>query len=152
MALRLVGLSLLLSAIAVAAPPPPRGAHPRLFLDSATLSSLRALMSDEKSGAARAVATCTRVTAKPDDLDRSDDWAWSIGASSCGLAWRLTGDDAHAAAGLRMLKALLDDYHTVGDGAGGDGVVRHDSGYTIRIYAPYAALAYDWLAGAPGLD
>src|SRR5262249_32100698 len=40
----------------------------------------------------------------------------------------------------------------VGDGAGGDAVVHHDAGYDIRVFGPYAALCYDWLYDAPGVD
>ena len=59
---------------------------------------------------------------------------------SCALTWRLTKDATAAATGLVLFNALLDDYTSVGDGAGGDGAVQHDSGYDIRIFAPYAAL------------
>ena len=44
---------------------------------------------------------------------------------------------------------LLDDKDTVGDKQGGDTVVRHDTGYFVRTFAPYSALAYDWLHDEP---
>ena len=50
-----------------------------------------------------------------------------------------------------MRIAVLDDYQDVGDGLGGDTVVTHDTGYAMRTFAPYSALAYDWLHDAPGV-
>jgi hypothetical protein len=46
----------------------------------------------------------------------------------------------------------LDDRFSVGDGKGGKDVVTHDSGYGIRTFGAYAALGYDWLRDAPGMD
>src|SRR5262249_30572581 len=52
----------------------------------------------------------------------------------------------------RYLNALLEDRHKLGDHQGGEQVVRYDSGYGIRTFGAYAALGYDWLRGAPGMD
>ncbi|MEO6417864.1 MAG: hypothetical protein ABIP39_00555, partial [Polyangiaceae bacterium] len=104
------------------------------------------------SQAARVIAKCDDVVARPGEYTSAvyQGEVWAYAAASCGLAWQLTGKASHAAAGLRMFNALLDDYNNVGDGAGGDGVVQHDTGYAMRFFAPYAALAYDWLHDAPG--
>jgi MYXO-CTERM domain-containing protein len=136
---------LLASSTAQAAPPPPRGGHPRLFLSQGTLDLMKSKLGDTTSGAARVVAKCKDAAARPQNFNRNDEWEWAIGASSCALAYRLTGDTAHVAPGTRLLNALLDDYESIGDGAGGDDVVRHDTGFWLRIHAPYVAMAYDWM-------
>ena len=73
------------------------------------------------------------------------------GASSCALAYQATGNGTYATKALLFVNALLDDYHAIGDGLGGADVVTHDTGYFMRVYAPYTALAYDWLHDAPGM-
>jgi dipeptidyl-peptidase-4 len=143
---------LTLASSALAAPPAPSGAHPRIFLGASTLAAIKAKMGDPASSAARAIAFCDDIAKNPSKYATNDNWQWPGGAPTCGLAWRLTGDPKHAAAGLSMLNALLDDKDKVGDKAGGDKVVQPDDGYFMRVYAPYAALAYDWLWDAPGMD
>ncbi|MGH7272230.1 MAG: hypothetical protein ACREJ3_17510, partial [Polyangiaceae bacterium] len=54
-------------------------------------------------------------------------------------------------AALKYFRAILDDQYRVGDGAGGDLVVRHDDGYSIRTRGCFGAIAYDWLHDAPGM-
>lgn len=64
---------------------------------------------------------------------------------SCLIAFKATDSGQHADTALIYFNALLDDKTTVGDAMGGDTVVRSDSGYYMRVYAPYTAVAYDWL-------
>lgn len=78
------------------------------------------------------------------------EWADAVAATA--LLWHATGDERYAAASLRYLTALLDDRSTLGDGKGGADVVSHDSGYGMRTFGVYAALAYDWLRDAPGMN
>jgi hypothetical protein len=149
----LVG-SLAVSAAAVAAPPAPTGAHPRIFLDATTLSALKADAAKDNSATQHAVQTCDDVIAHPGE--------WTSGGyqglgfveplSACLIAYEVRGDAASAHAAVTYWKALLDDYTTLGDGAGGDDVVTHDTGYAMRSFGPYAAIAYDWLHDAPGVD
>jgi hypothetical protein len=127
----------------------PSSAHPRLFLDPATLATLKAQSTDATKGAALAKTKCDVAFATPDQVEWG--FGWGYAASSCALAYQLTGSAAYAEKGLFFVNALLDDYQTLGDGAGGDAVVTHDTGYFMRVYAPYAALAYDWLHDAPGM-
>jgi len=141
-------------SMAHAAPPAPTGAHPRLFLDDATLAAMRQAANDPNSAVAHALSICDDVIANPSK--------WSSGGyqgigfpapfGACSVAWVVRGDDASGAAAVKYFNALLDDYGSVGDGAGGDAVVRHDSGYSMRVFAPYAAIGYDWLQNAPGVD
>jgi uncharacterized RmlC-like cupin family protein len=142
------------ASTAFATPPVPSRAHPRIWLTPATLAAMKTQQNDPATGAARAIARCNDVIARPAEYAKAsyqgDTWAFA--ASSCGLAWQLTKSPAHAQAGLAMLASLLDDYKTKGDHAGGDLVVRKDTGYAIRFFGPHAAIAYDWLHDAPGAD
>jgi hypothetical protein len=77
---------------------------------------------------------------------------WADATASLALCWYATGDAHYATAAESYLQALLDDRFQVGDGKGGASVVTHDSGYGIRTFAAYSALAYDWLRTAPGMS
>jgi hypothetical protein len=98
------------------------------------------------------------VSARCDDLaDKPAEsgyqgFEWGDAVASLALCWHATGESRYGAAGTRYLSALLDDRYRVGDGKGGATVVTHDSGYGIRTFATYAALGYDWLRDAPGMD
>ena len=140
--------------VAHAAPPTPSGAHPRIFLTAPVLSALDAKSKVATSATANLVKLCDDVAANPSKWTHQPDYdfVWGIGATACGIAWQLTKNDAHAANGIKLLTALLDDRNDIGDGAGGNDVVQHDSGYYIRVFGPYSALAYDWLHEAPGMD
>jgi hypothetical protein len=152
-----------LAASANAAPPAPKGGHPRLFLGPTTLAALKAKVATSGSAAANAVALCKKVAANPSDYKDSgyqgDNWAFPL--SACALAYQMTGDAAHAATGIKLFKAVLEDVDTMGDGkacvAGASdtqaiAAIKRDSGYAIRFIGPHAALAYDWLHDAPGVD
>ncbi|MDB4993795.1 MAG: hypothetical protein JWM74_1227, partial [Myxococcaceae bacterium] len=127
----------------------PNGAHPRLFLDPATLATLKTQSADATKGAALAKTKCNVAYATPKQVEWG--FGWGYAASSCALAYQLTNDATYATKGIFFLNALLDDFHVIGDGLGGDDVVTHDTGYYMRVYAPYAALSYDWLHDAPGM-
>ncbi len=154
---RVVGVALfacLVGSVAVAAPPAPTGAHPRIFLDADTLAALKADAAKPSSATARAVAKCDDVIAHPDQWKSGgyEGLGFVEPLSACLIAYEVRGDAASAQSALVYFNALLDDYATVGDGAGGDMVVQHDTGYAMRSFGPYAAIAYDWLHGAPGVD
>ncbi len=115
------------------------------------MDGLKAKLADPGSSAARLVSTCERVESQPGDFT-SDTWSWGYGGAACAIAYQLTGTATYAASGLKLFGALLDDKGAIGDGQGGDEVVRRDTGYDIRIFPPYAAMIYDWLHDAPGMD
>lgn len=127
--------SLLLVAPSMAAPAAPSGAHPRLFLDAKTIATLKKQTADSSKGAAKAVAQCDDYLAKPGNWG-SQDWDESILASSCALAFRATDNAKYVAPAVANMQKII---------ARGDAAVRKDSGYFIRVYAPYLAIAYDWL-------
>lgn len=110
----------------------------------------------------------------------SDGDYWPGTAVACAFAYQVEQNAAKKSAyltqALTYWKASLEDDQTVGDMAGctssiaagaaaavssytcGDTAkpafltVTHDDGYPIRWYAPYIALTYDWLNGAPGVS
>ena len=71
--------------------------------------------------------------------------------SACLTAYVANNDTDDLATALKYWTVLLDDYQAVGDALGGDDVVTHDTGYAMRTFAPFSALAYDWLHDAPGV-
>lgn len=158
-----LALVLATSANSLAAPAAPKGAHPRLFLGSGTLATLKSQSGTPGTAAARAIAMCKDVAAKPADYKSSgymgDNWAFPL--SACALAYQLTGAAEHATTGIKLWRAILEDVSTMGDKgacvAGADETkaiasIKRDSTYAIRFIGPHAALAYDWLHDAPGVD
>jgi hypothetical protein len=141
------------SSSAVAAGAPALGAHPRLFLKGNAIAQLKAQAGHAGSATARAIAVCDNVIAHPDQYSSGgyQGLGFPEPFSACALAWVVRGDTASGTAAVKYFKALLDDYSAVGAGDGGDNVVQHDAGYSMRVFAPYAAIGYDWLQNAPGM-
>ena len=142
------------SAVAAAAPPEPSRAHPRLFLDDATVARLKDLAAVPGSATARAVTRCNDVVANPSRYASGGaigfDFIEPFGA--CAVAWIATSKAEHGTAAVKYFRALLDDKTSVGAGDGGNEAVRSDGGFAMRSYGPYAAIGYDWLQTAPGVD
>jgi MYXO-CTERM domain-containing protein len=165
--LRASAVVLVLAALAPeaawSAPPPPSGAHPRLFLSQKVRDSFNAAAMDPKSAVASLIAQCQKAIDMPASYMKSgyQGDAWSYTASACALAWQLTGDAKYAAPGVTLWRALLEDVAMLGDKmactAGADPTtkaiasVKRDTGYAIRFIGPHTALAYDWLHDAPGV-
>jgi MYXO-CTERM domain-containing protein len=131
----------------------PTGAHPRLWLDSTTQQGLAAQVGVDDSPVGRGAARCSAARTSPSDYS---DGGWQgfeflTTLSACLVSWEASGNADDLTTALKYFNVLLDDYQTVGDGAGGDDVVTHDSGYAMRTFAPYSAIAYDWLHDAPGM-
>jgi hypothetical protein len=131
----------------------PSGAHPRLWLDAETRSSLAANAEVPGSAVARGAERCSAARNDPDAYSAGgwQGFEFVTTLSSCLISWaaKLAPEDLETA--IKYWNVLLDDYKTVGDGAGGDDVVTHDTGYAMRTFAPYSAIAYDWLHDAPGV-
>ena len=155
----------------------PSSAHPRLFMSAADLAAYQADMGHSGSPTASAIADCQDAIAHPSqNMDRggSDGNTWPRVALSCAFAYRVTNQMSYLTQALASWHAALDDDQTLGDhmgcvagtstdwqtwAASGSGMapaiirtVTHDTGYPIRWYAPFIALVYDWLNGAPGVD
>jgi hypothetical protein len=128
------------------------GASPyRILLDRDTLERLRA------SARLRTPAFVYAQTRADEALSKQlesgyQGFEWADAVAATALLWHATGDERYAATSLRYLKALLEDRLTLGDGKGGADVVTHDSGYGMRTFGAYSALAYDWLRDAPGMN
>lgn len=123
----------------------------RLLLDAPALARLR---DAAKSGtqAYRFVLAHADEAAEKPIASGYQGFDWADALADCALVWHATGDAKYADCALRYLGALLDDRLAVGDKQGGDDVIHYDSGYGIRTFGAYTALAYDWLRGAPGFD
>ncbi|HEV8548645.1 MAG TPA: hypothetical protein VGQ57_06445 [Polyangiaceae bacterium] len=131
----------------------PSGAHPRLWLDSDTQKGIKAQAGVSGSPVARGAARCK---AAHDDPSEYADGGWQgfefvLTLSGCLASWEASGSSEDLETAIKYWNVLLDDYAEVGDAAGGDDVVTHDTGYAMRTFAPYSAIAYDWLHDAPGV-
>jgi MYXO-CTERM domain-containing protein len=148
----LSALALSTTALAVAQPAP-SGAHPRIWLDSATKSGLAAQAGIANSPVARGAKRCAAARNDPSDyaVGGWQGFEFVTTLSGCLVSWAATGSADDLTTAIKYWNVLLDDYQQVGDGAGGDDVVTHDTGYAMRTFAPYSALAYDWLHDAPGV-
>lgn len=148
-------LSLLFAplAVATAATAAPTGAHPRLWLNDETRDGLVSQAGVANSPVSRGAARCAAARNDPSDYDAGgwQGFEFVTTLSGCLVAWAATGSAEDLETALKYWIVLLDDYQTVGDGAGGDDVVTHDTGYAMRTFAPYSAIAYDWLHDAPGV-
>lgn len=131
----------------------PTGAHPRIWLDAATRSGIQAQAGVAGGAVARAQARCAAAQEDPDDYAEGgwQGFEFVTTLSGCLTSYVASGDAGALATAIKYWKALLDDYQDVGDGLGGDSVVTHDTGYAMRTFAPFSALAYDWLHDAPGV-
>ncbi len=141
---------------AAAAPPAPSGAHPRIWLDAPTVTALKANAGKSGTAAAAVVAKCKDIAANPSKYSDGIFMGYGFGyaAGACAMAWQLTKDPSYADAAIRQWRALLDDFQTLGDGAGGATAVSgdHDNGYAMRYFGTFTGLVYDWLHDAPGVD
>jgi hypothetical protein len=147
-------ITLAVASRAAAAPAPPNGPHPRIWLTASTKSALTANLAKSGSAAAAVVTNCDDVVNNPTGYTHAiyEGYGWAYAAASCGMAWQLTKDPKYATAGMRLFGALLSDFTVIGDNAGGPSAVTHDAGYGMRYFGAFAALAYDWFHDAPGAD
>ncbi|MBL0195970.1 MAG: hypothetical protein IPQ09_17440 [Myxococcales bacterium] len=142
------------ASLSAAAPPPPTGPHPRILLNKATLDALKARAAVSGSATAKMIARCDAVVANPSRYSEGvyTGYGWAFNGSACALAFQLTQKTTYRTEAVKYLNALLDDRDQMGDGRGGDLVTNFDTGYPIRHHGTFAALLYDWLPGAPGVD
>jgi hypothetical protein len=128
----------------------PAAPHPRILLTPARLAHL----AQEKDAGAPpwnwVLARCKKITAG-DWTAGYEAWDWAHAVLELPLCARMTHDPVYDAASIRYFTALLDDRHKAGDGIGGDSVITHDEGYSIRTHGLFVAIAYDWLHDAPGM-
>ena len=153
----------------------PAGSHPRLFMSAENLAAFKRNAETPRTAAATLVADCQRTIDSPGFFNErcgAGGGVWPQAAMSCAFAYRVTQKAAYQAQAMKYLRAALDDDQTLGDKLGcTPGVstdwrswngnqpvppviitISHDTGYPMRWYGPYVALAYDWLSGTPGVD
>ncbi|HEY2511969.1 MAG TPA: hypothetical protein VGI39_13975 [Polyangiaceae bacterium] len=128
----------------------PPGPHPRILLTPARLSILQARKAEGAASWTDLLKACDKARAS-DIRSGYEAWDWVHSALDLAICARLTSQSAYAASGVRYFQAILDDKEIVGDGAGGDLVVHHDDGYSIRTRGWLGAVVYDWLYDAPGM-
>jgi len=136
------------------------------------LAAFTAKAQEAGTSSAGLVKSCDNAIAKPQDLVQrggADADTWPHAAMACAFAYLVTKDTKYMAPALKYWNAALNDDQQVGDGLGCTAnasptwknvsprppvilTVTHDTGYPIRWYGPYLALAYDWLYNAPGVD
>ena len=117
-----------------------------MLLDAQLRAAWQAQARQPDGPVARAISVCSDAgtTHKYDGAQyQGSEWAKALQA--CLVAWGATGEARHAATSIKFFTALLDDLDQIGDAKGGDRAAWRDSGYAIRMLAPYTALTYDWL-------
>jgi MYXO-CTERM domain-containing protein len=127
--------------------------HPRIWLDAATIQGIKAQGSVPDGPVARGAARCRAARETPTEYATGgwQGFEFVTTLSGCLLSWQATQSPDDLVTAIKYWNVLLDDYQNVGDSLGGDSVVQHDTGYAMRTFAPYSALAYDWLHDAPGV-
>jgi len=131
--------------------PPPGPNQYRLLLDAEALARLSASARLRTNAWNAVLARADEAIAGPIPSGYQG-FEWADALASASLVWHAIGDGRYAEGAIRYLRALLDDRFILGDAKGGKDVVTHDSGYGIRTFGAYAALGYDWLRRAPGMD
>jgi Heparinase II/III-like protein len=126
----------------------PHGDHPRILLTPERLAGLRGLHPPWTPSWRRLVAQCDEDAGHPIDAGY-EAWDWANATLDLALCGAVSTRPEYTRAAVQYFRALLDDGHKVGDGAGGDAVVRHDDGYSIRTRGCFGAIAYDWLHDSP---
>jgi hypothetical protein len=138
------------SSLAHAAPPEPKGAHPRMLLDHELRAQWKAMAKLSAGPVVGAIRLCEEARTTRDHdraLYQGSEWARVLQA--CLVAWVATESKDDAATAVKFMTALLDDRDMLGDGRGGDTSAQRDHGYALRNLGPWTAIAYDWLHGHP---
>lgn len=133
-----------------AAPGEASGTHPRILLTPDRLATLRRLRAENAPTWRKLSAQCDADTQTTIDAGYQA-WDWANATLALALCYHVTHRPSYAGAAVKYFRALLDDYIHVGDGAGGDAAVHHDSGYAIRTHGGLGAVACDWLHDVPGM-
>jgi hypothetical protein len=126
--------------------------HPRILFTPATVKRIRAAVAAE-SPMWKSFSNRCNIYGK--EGDKSGGYLgnqWGDAFGTLVTCYYATGDKAYRDRAMVYVRALLNDKQRVGDGEGGEKVVRGNSGYPIRAFGVYAALAYDWLHDEPGME
>ncbi|HXX67551.1 MAG TPA: hypothetical protein VEK07_10235 [Polyangiaceae bacterium] len=129
---------------------PSATARSRILITPERLAALQRLRDARAPAWDRLEEACDRDVKSP-LRSGYEAWDWADAALSLALCYRVTRSTEYADAAIGYFRALLDDHYKLGDAAGGDDVVHHDHGYSIRTHGCFGAIAYDWLRDAPGM-
>jgi hypothetical protein len=145
-------------------------------MSAANVAKLATLAAKSGTSSSRLVSQCQETIDKPKDFQSRngvDASTWPGAAVACAFAYVVTKQTKYLTQALLYWKTSLNDDEKMGDNLGctpansnpnvkgwsGDPpappgllTVTHDTGYPIRWYGPFLALAYDWLYDAPGVD
>ena len=126
------------------------GPHPRILLTADRLAAVRGLRA---AGAPSWKSLQSRCDEDVHETIGSgyEAWDWVNATLDLALCHAVAGRPEYSQAALKYFRALLDDQYKVGDGAGGDAIVHHDDGYSIRTRGCFGAIAFDWLHDLPGM-
>jgi hypothetical protein len=125
-------------------------ARPRILLTRDRLAALGGLR-DARAPAWEKLEEACDNAAKSQLRSGYEAWDWAEASLNLALCYQVTRRPDYADAAIQYFRALLDDHYKLGDGAGGDDVIHHDHGYSIRTHGCFGAIAYDWLRDAPGM-
>lgn len=135
----------------------PVSLRPQIVLDEPLRSAWKRAAQRPNTTVARAISKCRAIAADSKEYDRDVymSFTWTAAIQHCLIAYVATPAgsvaDGYARTVIRYLTATLDDLQVVGDGKGGDDIIKRDSGYSVRVIVPFTALAVDWLGGHPAL-
>ena len=126
-------------------------AHPRIVFTAETRKGLRAAVKAQTPWWKQLEHRCS-IFEGGDISAGYLGLQWADGIGSLTTCYYATGQEHYRDRAVFYLRALLNDGRDVGDGKGGNDIVHGNSGYPIRAYGVYAALGFDWLHDAPGMD
>jgi hypothetical protein len=119
------------------------------LLNADRIAAVRGLQAASAPSWRRLTEHCDEVTAHTIDAGY-EAWDWVNATLDLGLCYSVTRRLDYLRSAIKYFRATLDDRQRVGDGAGGDDVVHHDDGYSIRTRGCFGAMAYDWLHDLSG--
>lgn len=124
--------------------------HPRIYVRRDQIARLKARAKDDNPAWHDLQAACDDVVGEKAEAGyEGEDWAYAAtNLAMCALA---TDNPKYAKAAVRYAVGLCDDAQKLGDGKGGEKMVEHADGYSIRHRGVAPALVYDWLYGNAAL-
>ncbi|MFO0638042.1 MAG: heparinase II/III family protein [Polyangiaceae bacterium] len=131
-------------------PAPGTWPHPRILVRKETIPALKARAKDDNPVWHELESSCNEAVAEKTEAGyESEDWAHA--ATNLAMCALVTDNPKFAKAAVRYAVGLVEDAQKLGDGKGGEKMVEHADGYSIRHRGVAPALVYDWLYGNPAL-
>jgi hypothetical protein len=124
--------------------------HPRVLLSAERITKLKAAVKPDNPVWVRLQEGCDSALRETIESGyEAEDWGHA--AADLALCAVMTGKETYAKGAVKYAVALVEDKEKVGDKKGGDNIVKHNEGYTIRNRGVFPALVYDWLHDNPAL-